>query len=378
MNTGFPFHLARPATLLLAALSLPAAAAPTVYEMRLTTSGGMTAGGLGGMFGAMMGGGGGSSRSMDLRLTSPADLPASYDAHHVVPETMGIGPKLPLRGERRSGGRDTPGGDSEQPDGRVLIYWGCSPTVGRGQPEIIDFRAMAGKLPPEVAALARQSRSQSKGGAEGASLPPRTIHWPGGDPNFRGLASNASAVGDHAVNTNFMKDEIRYKVTPAIDFLDPMNLKARADNLKAAIPLSWDAVPRVRGWDMQAVAMGSEKETIIWLADRNKSPMLPGSQRECTIPEGIFSKSEMAMANGVAHGPVQGFSYPPQPPGERKIPLIWSATVRVTGHDMAVLGMPAMERGSGGGEAPGTAGEAPADSLIPPAVGNVLKGIFGK
>ena len=192
------------------------------------------------------------------------------------------------------------------------------------------------------------------------------------------MASNVSAVGEHTVNTNFMKEEIRYKVTPAIDFLDPMNLKAGADNLKASIPLTWDAVPRVRGWDMQAVAAVSEKEMVIWLADRNKSPMLPGSQRECTIPEGIFSKSEMAMANGVAHGPVQGFSYPPQPPGEKKIPLIWSATVRVTGHDMAVLGMPAMERGSGRGEAPGTAGEAPADSLIPPAVGNVLKGIFGK
>jgi hypothetical protein len=374
MNTGFPFRLARPAALLLAALSLPAAAAPTVYEMRLTTSGGMAGGGLGGMFSAMMGGGGGSSRSMDLRLTSPADLPASYDANHVVPDTMGIGPKLPLRGERHSGS----GGEPGEPDGRVLIYWGCSPTVGKGQPEIIDFRAMAGKLSPEVAAMARQSRSQGKGGGEGTSLPPRTIHWPGGDPNFRGLASNASAVGDHTVNTNFMKDEIRYKVTPAIDFLDPMNLKARAETLKAAIPLSWDAVPRVRGWDLQAVAAVGEKEMVIWLADRNKSPMLPSSQKECTIPEGIFAKAEMAMANGTAHGPVQGFSFPPQPPGEKKLPLIWSATVRVMGHDMVVLGMPAMERGSGRGEASGAASEAPADSLIPPAVGNVLKGIFGK
>jgi hypothetical protein len=378
MKPVIPFRLAAPVAALLAALSLPAAAAPTVYEMRLTTSGGMGAGGMGGMF-SMLTGGSSTSRSMDLRLTSPTDLPTSYDANHVVPDAMGVGPKLPLRGERRSGGSGG-GGEPGDPDGRVLIYWGCSATVGKGQPEIIDFRAMAGKVPPEVAAMARQSRSQGKGGgSEGTSLPPRTIHWPGGDPNFRGLSSSASAVGDHWVSTNFMKDEIRYKVTPAIDFLDPMNLKARAENLKAAIPLAWDAVPRVRGWDLQAVGAAGEKEIVIWLADRNKSPMLPGSQKECTIPEGIFAKSEMAMANGTAHGPVQGFSYPPQPPGEKKLPVIWSATVRVMGHDMVMLGMPAMERGGGRGDSSSKpSGEAASDSLMPPGVGNVLKGIFGR
>jgi hypothetical protein len=371
MINGIPFRLAPPVAVLLSALTTPAMAAPTLYEMRLTTSGGMASGGMGGMFSAMMGGGGGSSRSMYLRLTSPTDLPGSYDANHVVPDTMGIGPRLPLRGERRSGS----GGEPGEPDGRILIYWGCSPTVGKGQPEVIDFRAMAGKLPPEVAAMARQSRSQGKGGGEGTSLPPRSIHWPAGDPNFRGLASNASAVGDHAVNTNFMKEEIRYKVTPAIDFLDPMNLKARADNLKAAIPLSWDAVPRVRGWDLQAVGAAGEKEVIIWLADRNKSPMLPASQKECTIPEGIFAKSEAAMANGTAHGPVQGFSYPPQPPGEKKLPLIWSATVRVNAHDMVMLGMPAMDAGDKPGK---SSGEGGSGSPFPSGVGDVLKGIFGR
>ena len=36
----------------------------------------------------------------------------------------------------------------------MLIYWGCSPTVQKGQPEIIDFRAMTGKVPPEIQAMA--------------------------------------------------------------------------------------------------------------------------------------------------------------------------------------------------------------------------------
>ncbi|MGA9395511.1 MAG: hypothetical protein WCA83_05985 [Azonexus sp.] len=351
-------------SLTFAAVALPAGAAPTVYEMRLTTSAGMGAGGMAAMFNLLGGGSGASSvsHSMDLRLTSPSDLPASYEAAHTVPEGMRIGPQLPLRGERHaSGSGGEAGGD---PDGRVLIYWGCSPTVAKGQPEVIDFRSLAGKVPPEIQAMARQSRSQGKSDASDASLPPRSIGWPSGDSNFRGIPDNASAVGDHVVKANFMKDDIRFALTPALDFLEPMNLKARSADLKMAIPLAWDALARARGYDLQAVAAKDEKEMVIWLANRNKSPMLPASQNECTIPEGIFAKAEMAMLSGVAHGPVQGFSYPPQKPGEKK-PLIWSATVRVNGYDSALLGMEAAATGA-------------AKESAMPGVGEVLKGLFGR
>ena len=364
MQTRSPSFPLRTLTLALAALALPAAAAPTVYEMRLMTHAGMGAGGgMGGLM-SMLGGGGGSSVShnMDLRLISPSDLPADYQAAHTVPDAIRIGPQLPLQGERRTSGGSA--GDSE-PDGRVLIYWGCSPTVQKGQPEIIDFRSLAGKVPPEIQAMARQSRSQGKDAGRDASLPPRTIGWPQGDQNYRGIPDDASAVGEHFVKTNFMKDEIRFALTPALDFLEPMNLKARSSDLKAPVPLAWDALTRARGYDLQAVAAKDEKEMVIWMADRNKRPMLPASQRECTIPEGIFAKAEMAMLTGTAHGPVQGYSFPPQKPGEKK-PLIWTATVRVMGHDSALLGM----------EAAAASGAARESAV--PGVGDVLKGLFGR
>ena len=128
MNTGLSFRFAPTAALLMGALSQAASAAPTVYEMRLTTTGGIGGGGIAGMF-SMITGGSSTSRSMDLRLISPADLPAAYEAAHIVPETMGIGPRLPLRGERRSGGGGS-GGETGELDGRVLIYWGGSATIG--------------------------------------------------------------------------------------------------------------------------------------------------------------------------------------------------------------------------------------------------------
>ena len=361
MQTRSPSFPLRTLTLALAALALPAAAAPTVYEMRLMTHAGMGAGGgMGGLM-SMLGGGGGSSVShnMDLRLISPSDLPADYQAAHTVPDAMRIGPQLPLQGERHQGS----GGSEGEPDGRVLIYWGCSPTVQKGQPEIIDFRSLAGKVPPEMQAMARQSRSQGKAPRD-ASLPPRAIGWPQGDQNYRGIPEGASAVGDHVVKANFMKDDIRFALTPALDFLEPMGLKAQASDLKAAIPLVWNALTRARGYDLQAVSAGNDKDVVMWLAARNKSPMLPASQRECTIPEGIFAKGEMAMLTGIAHGPVQGFSYPPQKPGEKK-PLIWSATVNVSAFDSVMLGMEMAAAGA-------------AQDAATPGVGTLLKGLFGR
>ena len=245
----------------------------------------------------------------------------------------------------------------------MLIYWGCSPTVQKGQPEVIDFRAMTGKVPPEIQAMARQSRSQGKAPRD-ASLPPRSIGWPQGDQNYRGIPDGASAVGDHVVKANFMKDDIRLALTPALDFLEPMGLKAQASDLTAAIPLAWNALNRARGYDLQAVSAGNDKDIVIWLAARNKSPMLPASQHECTIPEGIFAKGEMAMLTGIAHGPVQGFSYPPQKPGEKK-PLIWSATVNVSAFDSVMLGMEMAAAGA-------------AKESAMPGVGDVLKGLFGR
>lgn len=344
--------------------SVPALAAPTVYEMRLATHAGMGAGGgVGSLIGMLTGGGSRINHLMDLRLTASADLPADYQAAHTVPEGMRIGPQLPLTGERRggsSGGNTTDG----EPDGRVLIYWGCSATVAKGQPEVIDFRALSGKVPPEIMAMARQSRSRGKGEARDLSLPPRAIGWPQGDSSFRGIPDNASAVGEHRVKANFMTEDIHFALTPALDFLEPMNLKAGAGDLKAAIPLSWDALSRARGYDLQAVAAGADKEVVIWLAARSKSPMLPAGQRECTIPEGIFAKGEMAMLNGVAHGPQQGYAYPPQKPGEKK-PLIWSANVSVNAYDSVLLGMENAAAGA-------------AQDTAMPGVGRVLKGIFGR
>ncbi len=342
-----------------------AVAAPVSYEMNLRTYSGMGAGGAVGMMGAMFGGGGSVSKQMDLRLTNPADIPSGYQAEHVVPEGMRIGPSLPLKGERRGGG--TGSQEAERGEGKVLIYWGCGATVAKGQPEVLDIKAMGSRVSPEVAAMARQSRG-GKGG-DGETLPPRTLWWPYGDKGFSGIPDNASAVGEHQVKASFMEQDIRYTLGKEMDFMEPMNLKASASDLKAAIPLQWASLPRAKGFNLNAVGAANDKEVIIWMAAKNRTPMLPGSQTTCTIPAGIFQKAQGAMVTGEVVGPSQSFAYPPQKPGEKK-PLVWTAKVRVTGYDNVMLGMPGARDAAEG---------AAADSVVPGGGGLVkgIKGLFG-
>lgn len=368
-------HVLQIALATLMASSLPGAlAAPVNYEMSLRTYSGMGAGGAMGMMSAMFGGKGGSfTKQMDLRLTNPADIPGDYAAEHIVPDGMRIGPSLPLKGERRSKGGGDSDTSSEQPEGKVLIYWGCSATVPKGQPEVIDFKAMSSRVPPEVAAMARQSHSR-KGGGSAESLPPRTLWWPYGDDAFRGIPAEATAIGDHAVKASFMQQDIRYTLDKEMDFLEPMNLKATSSDLKAAIPLEWDKLARAKGYNLNAAGATGEKEVIIWMAARNKQPMLPGSQNTCIVPAGIFEKTQGAMVMGEAVGPSRGFAYPPQKPGEKK-PLIWAAKVRVTAFDNVMLGM----ENAGKDAAEGAEGAA-ADSVVPGggSIIKSLKGLFGK
>lgn len=358
----------------LAAGCVPAIAAPMQYEMDLRTYSGMGAGGMMGMLGSMLGKQGASiSKFMDLRLASPTDIPDGYSAEHTVPDGMRIGPRLPLKGERRATGGSSGETTRDDPEGRILIYWGCGEAVPKGQPQVIDVKTMSKSMSPEVMAMVRQAQARKGGGgmSSGAeSLPPRTVWWPAGDPDFKGIPAEASAVGEHVVKASFMNEDIRYTIDGGLDFLEPLNLKASGD-LKSPVSLHWDGLSRAKGYNLNAVG-AAEKEVVIWMAERNKSPMLPASQTTCTIPAGIFEKVQVAMVAEEGVGPTGSFAHPPQEKGKPKKPLIWTARVRVSTNDTAMLGLQEAAAGS--------AGDAAVDSVVPSggALLKGLKGLFGK
>ncbi|QDX81885.1 hypothetical protein B9N43_11850 [Denitratisoma sp. DHT3] len=365
----------RCAVAMLVAGCATASAAPMQYEMDLRTYSGMGAGGMMGMLGSMLGKQGASvSKLMDLRLASPTDIPDGYSAEHTVPDGMRIGPRLPLKGERRATGGS--GGETtrDDPEGRILIYWGCGETVPKGQPQVIDVKTMSKSMSPEVMAMVRQAQVRKGGGGgmpPGAgSLPPRTVWWPAGDADFKGIPAEASAVGEHVVKASFMNEDIRYTIDGGLDFLEPLNLKASGD-LKSPVSLQWDGLARAKGYNLNAVG-AAEKEVVIWMAERNKFPMLPASQTTCAIPAGIFEKAQMAMVAEEGVGPTGSFAYPPQEKGKPKKPLIWTARVRVSTSDTALLGLQEA--------AAGAAGDAAADSVVPGGgtLLKELKGFFGR
>ncbi len=347
-------------------------AAPVNYEMNLRTYSGMGALGGAGFMSMMLGGKNGATKQLELRLTNPADIPGGYSAEHTLPDGMHVGPLLPLRGERShlSEGGSRSGG-KEQPDGKVLLYWGCSATVAKGQPEVIDLKALGSRVPPEVAAMAQQGRKEKAGADGGEGLAGRALWWPNEGATATGIPNDASAVGEHVVKASFMQQDIRFTLDKSLDFLEAMNLKADSTDLKAAIPLQWASSSRAKGYNVSAFGSTKDKEVVIWMAAKNKAPMLPGSQTSCTIPASIFQKTAGAMAMGEIVGPVKSFVYPPQKPGEKK-PPIWTAKVRLTGLDSVMLGM--------GDAVKDAAGESAADSVVPGGGGlmNAVKGLFGK
>lgn len=57
-----------------------------------------------------------------------------------------------------------------QADGKVLLYWGCSATVAKGWPEVIDFKSLGSRVPPEVAAMVM---GEIVGPTRGFAYPPQ-------------------------------------------------------------------------------------------------------------------------------------------------------------------------------------------------------------
>ena len=103
--------------------------------------------GMGGFMGKMMGGPGfGPHRSLLLQLNSPRPLPQEPSASHDIPPGQKMGESLPLlipqQEKRKAEYERAPQERVEKPKARMLIYWGCSETVGKGQPRVIDTEKM--------------------------------------------------------------------------------------------------------------------------------------------------------------------------------------------------------------------------------------------
>lgn len=358
-------------------------------------------------------------RWLDLAVVTQLK-PAGTQATQAIPPGQAMGPSLvllpppPERTPRpQPVERDGPDTHEvpEQPKGRLLLYWGCGDTVRPGQPKVLDFskagfedygRFMAGRSDRE----------------RGATAAPGHAIWPNAQHSRR-VPQEASLVGAHAVSGEGIPSSLRFTLGQAQDFMPRLALAAQGGGASAT-HLQWPALPTARAYFLNAMG-GSDDEMVIWSSSEQPEPgwgllnyasnanvdkwlaekvLLPTSQTRCAIPAGIFAKTDGGMVQGIAYGQELNLVHPPRPADPRQAwEQEWTARVRVKSVAMLPLQEHEAHRGAsprGMGSMAGTPGamaepseaEAPTPSeptaretpSIPglPAVGNVLKGLFGR
>ena len=315
--------------------------------------------GIGGFMGKMMGGPGfGPHRSLLLQLNSPRALPQEPSASHDIPPGQKMGETLPLlipqQEKRKEEHEKAPEERVEKPKARMLIYWGCSETAGKGQPRVIDTEKMS---PADFG-------KSLTGHIASPQYPPspRTgliyAEWPNKKSSIE-IPKDSSLQGGQFVHGNYLPD-IKFTIDQMHDFMAPVEFTSVKGELSDSIRFAWKDIPTAIGYF--ATAMGhNEKtgETIIWSSSELPDPgfglmdYLPSADvrkfvkekvvmnqdtTNCTIPKGIFKDAQGGMIQFIAYGEDMYASYPPKPK-DPKAPwnLIWSVKLRLKSTGMAPL-----------------------------------------
>lgn len=356
------------------------------YTIDAGTSSGMMAmasggrGGLGAALG-MMRGGNQVAHELILRLGSTRAATGDPKADHFLPSGARLGASVPLESPRRGPaprGREEPvQGQSQLPEGRLLLFWGCGEHAGPGQPVVIDFSRLArGEVPAGLYA-------QSLNLPDDWSIEPGNSTTYGDWPNARDarpVPADASLLGGHRIASNYAP-EISF--TLADDFMPALEASGR-DMPSGAVGLSWGALPKATGyyaWAIGAGGDGNSRDMVWWTSSSTQQfggPMsdwispstaarlvqagtvMPPSQTNCTIPAEVRSAGgAMLMTQLFAYGPQASFAYPPRPEDART-PWRpeWIARVRFRANTSVMVGMPGMG-GADQREADSSRAEAP-------------------
>jgi hypothetical protein len=301
-----------------------------------------------------------------LQLESPqvtAGKPAAADE---IPPGQKMGDSLPLvtpNVEKTTHETDErrPPEQYEKPKARMLIYWGCGDTIGKGQPKVIDTskmgmaeygKAFAGRAPTH-----QTPPSPRKGWTYG--------EWPNRD-NKTDIPADSSLVGAHRVKGNYTVD-IPFSLDATRDFMAPIEFTSITSTGTGATKVDWKEVPTAIGYF--ATAMGHNQttgETIFWSASEvpetgfallnyltpadvsrfiKEKVVMPTSRTTCTVPP-IFKDTQGSMLQFIAYGEELNLVHPPKPKDPKQPWNIeWSVKARLKSTGMTML-MP-MDDGSG-------------------------------
>ena len=236
----------------------------------------------------------------------------------------------------------------------MLIYWGCSETVGKGQPRVIDTekmgpagfgKALTGHMPSlQYPPSPRSGRIYAE--------------WPNRESSME-VPKDSSLQGSQFVHGNYLPD-IKFSIDRMHDFMAPVKFTSVRGELTDSIRFAWKDIPTAIGYFATAMAHNEKTgETIIWSSSELPDPgfglmnYLPSTDvrkfikekvvmnpdtTSCSIPKGIFKDAQGGMIQFIAYGEDMYASYPPKPK-DPKAPwdLIWSAKLRLKSTGMTPL-----------------------------------------
>ncbi len=363
-------------------------------------------GGMAGMMGGMMGGGGGAGGGGDTPLSAmfggkkdgnqfgrtrfggsgsfldvtlrTSRNPNLAEAVQAVPEASKLAPSLQLKvlpqakPAPQTSSDDSVEEPTEQPKGKIKLYWGCGATIRPGQPKVVDFSTgTVGQL----AEIFKGRHATQRGTHSAAGRPV----WPN-LTDKRLVPDGASLVGAHAFTGEGVPDSFKFNIPPAQDIMPPIALKQAA--AEGVTHLTWQPLPTARAYFIAAMGgkgdEGGGGEMTIWTSSElpdsgfglvdyqtNKSVdqwlkdkvLLQPATSSCDIPKGIFGEGAGGMLRMIAYGTEINLAFPPRPTDPKLAwEPDWSLKVRVKSVAMSMLGMPAMDEGAAGAEDGSAAG----------------------
>jgi hypothetical protein len=301
----------------------------------------------------------GPNRELTLQLESPRMPNDAPKADHKIPPEQKMGVSLPLVTPvvEKSGRVSPEWGDLpekyEKPKARMLIYWGCGETIGKGQPKTIDTatmnpvdfgRAFAGRTPTR-----QTPPSPRQGWTYG--------EWPNKDDRTE-IPPDSSLVGSHLVKGNYIPD-IPFALDKKRDFMAPVEFYPLQKNPAGALKMECKTIPTAIGYFATAIGHNQETgESIFWSASEvpetgfalqdyltpgdvarfiKEKVILDPSRTTCTIPP-IFKEGQAGMLQFIAYGEELNLVHPPKPKDPKtRWDIDWSTKVRLKSTAMLPL-----------------------------------------
>jgi hypothetical protein len=241
----------------------------------------------------------------------------------------------------------------EKPKARMLIYWGCGETVGKGQPRVIDTARMS----PADFGKAFAGRTPTR------QTPP-TAHkgwtygeWPNSEDRTD-VPRESSLVGSNLVKGNYLPD-ISFVLDKKRDFMEPVEFSPVQATPSGAMKVAWQQIPTAIGYF--AAAMGHDQQSgdsIFWSASEvpeigfalqdyltpadvkrfiKEKVVMDATRTTCSVPP-VFKDAQGAMLQFIAYGEELNLIHPPKPKDPRQPwDPKWSVKVRLKSTGMTAL-----------------------------------------